>query len=313
METELYKIRNVAACIKASYDLFSTNITKLLKRTWLPILVMSILLAVMQAVFTSFGARENPQVLTPSILLTFSLVGIVIGLALIAVSVWLDTTIVGLLNGKSFKTNFPRVTRLALVNIGIVVLAVIVIKLLVSLPFIMAKGAPTANDIAISYGLVLAFMVIVAISTLPLGYGYMKYVIEPNTKLHTVFGRSYCDGWRYWGYLFVLTLLAGILLGLLYFVVMMPSAVIEFSTTLDRQGIAMGDQSGMPSYIGLLSFVTTMICAAIWSFMAIWLMMVYYYAYGHIEAKIAAKKHNKTSLFEVKRVGSEGQKQGNAN
>ena len=65
METELYKSRSHSACIKAAYILFSTHLTTVFKRTWLPVLVYSIVLAALIILYMPNKAWTDAGLSTP--------------------------------------------------------------------------------------------------------------------------------------------------------------------------------------------------------------------------------------------------------
>ncbi len=289
METELYKVRSLAHCFKAAYDLYSTNLRNIFRKTWQPAaaiaLVNALLTTFLLPLFAGNVAARQPA---PS--------PVVIGLALLLVLVaatgcmtWLTSAVVSLLNGYSLRANFKRVLRLYLVFVGIGIVLGLLVLGLAFIPLATAKGMPTPQNIMLSGGITLLAWVVIMVCLLPLAYSTMKFYIEPDQKIKDVFGRPYRKGWHFWGYLFLMMLIVGIICGVIYVVVMMPEIILQSAAQLDGAGRNLGDPSGLPGYFPLLVFIATLICATVWTYVMVWAFMVNYYAYGHIEAKIAAK------------------------
>lgn len=301
MDTELYKIRSLGGCIKAAFDLYRTNIKTIFRRTWAAATVWAVANAALMLAVNHFVgnmlsfARPNPA----------GIVAMVVTLLLAyAAYTWFYAIIVALLNGSSMKLNLPRVIRFALLMlaIGIVVVAIasaIAIVPMAAAPNLEAMMAASARS-TIANGLLILTLFIVLV---PLYFSTMKYLMETDQKLLSIFKKPFATGWKHWGYIFMLCLLAGLIIVIIDFVASLPAGITAMATQYDISGQSMGDTSGLPAYFMLLAFIANAVSAFIMVYVAAWGMMVMYYGYGHIEAKEKAKKEmNLTSGLQTDEV-----------
>lgn len=289
IENDLYKIRSFGGCIKAAFDLFRTNVKTLCRRTWLAALVTAIIGALFSVVSLSFTFTASPSIAA-------GVAFIVLALAYYAATIWYDTIIVSLLNGRSMHDNGPRVTK-AMLLLLLVWILVMIITIVLSTGYTISQ-MKSPNDIAAigkSVMITMGIFIIVAIAILPLTYSVMKYFIEPDQKLLSIFKKPYRTGWRHWGYIFVVCLIAGIIVSIIYIVVSMPFNITMVSWNANNTGIMMGDENGLPGYFKILFFLAALIATFIMIYSLTWFMFVDYYCYGHIEAKEKAKKELKTT------------------
>lgn len=204
---------------------------------------------------------------------------------------WFYTSIISLLNGESFKHNLPRMIRLVALILGIGIVIGLIVAAVSTIPLIGVKSPAalikaSTISMAISTLLLIVFVVVV----LPLSYSMMKYCIESKSKLFSVFKKPYVIGWKHWGYIFITTLLCGIIIMVIDFIASLPLTVTIFASNFNSLGVAMGDPSGLPGYFSILSFVAGLISTFIMIYVSVWFVCVNYYVYGHIEAKEKAKK-----------------------
>lgn len=119
MDSELFKNRSVGSCLNDAFDLFRTNFKTLFRRLWLPSVVLSMLLAATMLLGLQHPSDLESRDMAGSLSLT------ALYLLDLAGYVWFFSTIISLLNGKSMKVNLPRITRLALLFIGLFILVAI--------------------------------------------------------------------------------------------------------------------------------------------------------------------------------------------
>lgn len=298
MENDVYKIRSLGSCMKAAYTLFTTNLKTILRRTWLPAVVMSVLAGLMVLPYFNYIYHQpTPTQPVNAASITLMVSAIVFSLLEMGASAWLTAIIVSLLNGRSMKANLPRIIRYTLVLLLIVCVVAVVSTGVSFIPFATAgKAGITTKVITLSSVLSLAVSLCFVIALLPLYYSSMKYFMEPERKVFSILGKPYRTGWRYWGYLFMLCLLAGIIVTIIYLIVTMPASVLGLATMNDAFGLELGDASGMPGYMRPVACVATAISAFILTYVMVWMTVLSYYAYGHIEAKEKMKQENKAAL-----------------
>lgn len=305
MEKDLYKVRSLSACMKAAYDMYRTNIKTIFRRTWLPALVFAVLASIAVVITDVNSYGDTTGAVTASDIVSVAACGIFILLAL-AADVWFFSIIVSLLNGSSMKVNLPRVIRLTLliVAITIVVSAIATVASFAPLAGSMGKTASPAAIAAMSTILIGVYLLFL-IALLPMIYSSLKYLMEPAQKVMSVIGKPYCTGWRHWGYLFMICLLAFIIISIINFIASLPLIITSFATAVNAAGMTLGDASGLPGYFKLLIFVSSLIFQFISIYTGAWFTMIAYYAYGHIEAKEKERKERKNAVQKVQSTEAE--------
>lgn len=298
METELYKARSLSSCMKTAYDTFFTNIKTIFRRTWLPALVTSVLCALSMVMLynNAFITTAGGSFSMSDLVLTI-VAGVILLLG-VAASVWFDAVIISLLNGRSMKANLPRVIRLALLIFVLVIIVSAVSSALSFIPVAMSGKKVTEEAMLLSTVVSMAVYIIFIIAFLPVIYSSMKYLVEPQLKVMSVLGRPYLAGWRHWGYLFMLCLLAAIISSIIYLIVSLPATVINFAVMVSSQGISLGDASGLPGYFRPLAGIAILIATFIMVYVGAWCTIIWYYAYGNIEAKERERKTRETAVAE---------------
>lgn len=288
METDLYKARSVQACFRAAYDLFTSNIKTIIKRTWKPALLLSALTSLYQIVLVnnsltlSTGLRSVQETITNIATTTTA------AIACVAMSVWFYATITSLLNGRKRKENGLRILRATLLYIGLFAVLLIVTILLAGLAATLSLNKhsegllPATSTIAVAFVLFIAWCIII----LPTAYSTIKYIMEPNLKVGSILGKPYRQGWRHWGFLFICALLTCIITCIGGLLTQSPSYIMLLALVVNKSGEAIGDASGLPSLFLPIFYVIDTLCTFVWCYVAIWVAMVYYYAYGSIKTKI---------------------------
>lgn len=288
METELYKIRSLSSCMKAAYDMYISNIKTVFRRTWVPALLFAALMAVAVVLF-----YDTIVFLQTPTFANMSGIGLaaIFWLLAVASSVWFYAIIISLLDGASMKANLPRVVRLTLLLFAIAVVFTIISSLASLVPLFGATPQSNASyDFALSTVIGVAVYFCFAVVSVPLIYSSMKYLMEPKLKLISVLGKSYKTGWRHWGYLFMLCLLAGIIFSVIGLVVNLPATISSMAFVINAGGLLLGDVSGLPGLFGVMAWLVSFISSFIMIYVVAWFVIICYYAYGHIEAKEQAKK-----------------------
>lgn len=284
MESELYKNRSFGRCLSDAYNLYRTNFKTIIRRLWLPALVLSLLTAA-----TYLVTSNDVIALATSSLSVGSKIALgVLSVLALCAYVWFFTIVVSLLNGKSVKANLPRMIRLTGALIGLLVVACIFAGLLSGAAAVLTPKPHNAAFAGAWVGIICC--IVIAVLVLPFCYSIMKYCVETDTKVMTIFKRNYLAGWRQWGFLFVITLLVGIIVTVIDTLVGMPNNILTLASAMRRISIMEGDSPVMPSGYGLLTFLTAAVCTFVMTFVRPWVVFVFYYAYGCIEEKEKARK-----------------------
>ncbi len=283
MESELYKNRSLGRCLSDAYNLYRTNFKTIVRRLWLPALVLSLLTAAVYSVSSNVA-----MALTSADLSVGSCISVaVLGLLSVCAYVWFFTIVISLLNGKSVKANLPRMIRLALTLFGLTIVVCV---------FIALGGVATAkakpNAIPLYSGVLggVIACIVVCVLLLPLCYSIMKYCVETDEKVMDIFKRHYLAGWRQWGFLFIIALLVGIIVMVIDTLVGLPNNVLSLASGMNHVSMMEGDFPALPTGFGLLAFLTAAVCTFVMTFVRPWVVFVFYYAYGCIDEKENARK-----------------------
>lgn len=309
MENDLYKIRSLGGCLKAAYDLFSSNLRHILRRTWLPAVLVMVFESILVIAATLVSGLMAVPMLgsqpigQPAPASEFIVPGVVLLVALLvsfAVSTWLYTIVVSLLNGESMKVNLPRIIRLALLFLAVVIGVNLITYFVSLIPMVGAKSMAEVSAKSMVGAIINVVLTIVFfIVLLPLVYSFMKYSMETGTKLASVFKRPYAVGWKHWGYIFMVVLLAAIIVTIICCLAGLPLIVCSLAYQSNLFSKMMGDGDGLPWMYYLLFFLAAAIYSLASTYANVWITMTFYYAYGHIEAKEKAKEQAKTELAQA--------------
>lgn len=297
METELYKARSLSSCMKTAYDLFSSNIRTIFRRTWLPALIFSVLAAISMVLLTDNVYNTDPTTPFTAKQIISNIIAAAIGIVAIAASVWFDAIIISLLNGFSMKKNLPRVIQVALLMLVLVVIVTIISSAASIIPFVgTGKKGITDQALYTSTAITIGIYVLYVIAIIPILYSSMKFFVEPEQKIMSVLGKPYRAGWRHYGYLFLICLVTGIIVSIIYLIVSMPATVTNFASMVDADGVALGDPSGLPGYYKPLAGLAVLIASFVMIYVGAWFTTIIYYAYGNIEAKERERNERKKAI-----------------
>lgn len=138
MESELYKQRSLSRCLNDAYNLYRTNFKTIIRRIWLPSLILSLLTAATYLIY----ANGLMALASANLSVGSGIALSVLCLLSACAYVWIFTIIISLLNGKSVKANLPRMIRLALAVFGLMIMVCAFIGL-VSMAFVgLTKTKP---------------------------------------------------------------------------------------------------------------------------------------------------------------------------
>ena len=289
IENDLYKVRSVRACIKSATDMMISNPLTILRRTWLPTLVLSIVTSLSILLSAFFESQQPTTAGASTVNAPLLILGVISLVAYIAIASWWGASVISLLTGRKVKDNIRRILYLLLAVIGLYIIVGVCVSVGYTLPMFGGKaslGHPTvASPLVAGIVFVLALIFI-----LPISYSSMKYLVEPQQKLTSIVGKPYMTGLHRWGFLFMAALLGGIIISILIVITGVPEIILETAKKANDIGMAMGDSNGLSASFTVLQFFVTILCYFIWYYIYCWMNFVYYYVYGSIEAKEMAKK-----------------------
>lgn len=293
MESDLYQIRSLGGCTKAAYELFVSNIATILKQTWLPALLVAIATTASLYILLFTGAESFLSPNLQAIITKFAIL-IVTFLCSVAFFSWHNGIILSLITGQNRKQSIIRVARVNAIYVamGILFTAVIgAIFVFTSLqqPPIQAlkptETAPIVNYFTVSLLVTLATIIIFAIAVIPLLYSSVKYLVEPKQKIFSIFTHGYLTGLKRWGFLFLLTFILNIIVTIILAICYLPISILTISQYMNLLGTFIGDANTLPTLFPVIFIATSLLVQFIIVYVATGISMVYYYAYGCIEAQ----------------------------
>ena len=293
MESDLYQIRSLGGCTKAAYELFVSNIATILKQTWLPALLVAIATTASLYILLFTGAESFLSPNLQAIITKFAIL-IVTFLCSVAFFSWHNGIILSLITGQNRKQSIIRVARVNAIYVamGILFTAVIgAIFVFTSLqqPPIQAlkptETTPIVNYFTVSLLVTLATIIIFAIAVIPLLYSSVKYLVEPKQKIFSIFTHGYLTGLKRWGFLFLLTFILNIIVTIILAICYLPISILTISQYMNLLGTFIGDANTLPTLFPVIFIATSLLVQFIIVYVATGISMVYYYAYGCIEAQ----------------------------
>lgn len=293
MESDLYQIRSFGGCTKAAYELFVSNIATILKQTWLPALLVAIATTASLYMLIFMGAESFASPNLQVIITKFAIL-IVTFLCSVAFFSWHNGIILSLITGQNRKQSIIRVARVNAIYVamGILFTAVIgAIFVFISLqqPPIQAlkptETAPIVNYFTVSLLVTLATIIIFAIAVIPLLYSSVQYLVEPKQKIFSIFTHGYLTGLKRWGFLFLLTFILNIIVTIILAICYLPISILTISQYMNLLGTFIGDANTLPTLFPVIFIATSLLVQFIIVYVATGISMVYYYAYGSIEAQ----------------------------
>ena len=278
MEKELYKPRSFSACIHDAYIFFCNNFFRILTKTWLPSLVLSLLCAV----FYSLGFSNLQSVfMNPLRSLTTILCFII---AFIFVSSWLLAKCSSLFTDKPLKNNYRKCCyangMMILVTAIISIVSIIVYYVLV---YTFLKGKDNImTAIGNSLGITAIVFILFLLAALPYVYSFTKYLLGKEERIGHLFKQDYVTGFKHYGYLFATVSISLIIVTLLGTFMALPTIVLFIASESNSYGVLLGDTSALPYYFPILETATLFIMFFCVNYLSIWIFIVTCYTYGNI-------------------------------
>lgn len=286
VQNSLYKIRSVRGCLKASLELYGSNLRAIFRCSWLP----AVIFGIGASVVTFCQSIADPT--------HFSLQSVALtavgGIIVIAALIWLRATIVSQLSGNGMRQSVFKLFKQTMLICFLFTLFLLTTAVSYHLWVAPRQTAAQPSLPIFFIWLILLLVVFVSVS-LPLCYSSMKYYLEPKQKIKDAWCKNYIGGIRFEGYIFLTCLLIFIISAICYAFVSMPSLIISTANKANQFSMFLGDPNGVTPMFYCLMFISNFICYFILSYVIIWSEMVLYYVYGSLEARRAVFK-------EIKRV-----------
>ncbi len=267
--------------MKASYDLMTSQIGSLLKKTWWAILAYALLTSLLTYFRIPNKGLHDWGVESP---MAAFVLQTVLGV-LMAVSTFLaGATLWSWLNHRSLGWNFKRFLVMCIIT-DVITSVFLGIAMFVSL---------TPANTVLQAGIALALLVLYLVIILPFGYVLPRVMLlEEGEKLKP--WKSFVEGLRHAGGIFMLSFLSLIIIGIIAFVVCLPATILCGAQTIAQLGALDGDALGLPSYFTPLLFVVLTLIIIVVYYLGAWLGISYAYLYGSYKTQEAEKKQQEAN------------------
>ena len=241
--------------------------------------------------FTGAESFASPNL--QAIITKFAIL-IVTFLCSVAFFSWHNGIILSLITGQNRKQSIIRVARVNAIYVAMDILFTAVIGAIfvfISLqqPPIQAlkptETAPIVNYFTVSLLVTLATIIIFAIAVIPLLYSSVQYLVEPKQKIFSIFTHGYLTGLKRWGFLFLLTFILNIIVTIILAICYLPISILTISQYMNLLGTFIGDANTLPTLFPVIFIATSILVQFIIVYVTTGISMVYYYAYGSIEAQ----------------------------
>ena len=297
---ELMKNRSYAKTIKAAWKAFIENFKTIFRHIW----PYAIGLAFVSALYVLNTVKLTSNNIDIIALITLFFTFIL----LLLVSVVFAGRADMLINPKSFLWNIGRAFKLFVFE-GIVLILFGAILILIAYMCspdntkdlsALHQAGPSMQDIVLQQNETISAMktgaIIMATSfaftllLLPFVYVSLKYIIDTETRILKIFWSGYKIGLRYWGYIFLTMLVTFIIVLFPSVLISLPTSLLNLAIHFNEAGVANGDPNAIPSYIGILTFITAFISYFLLAFISIFCLFIGYYVYGTIETRQQERK-----------------------
>lgn len=282
-QESLNKSRSYTACISASHRMLFDNIRTIFKHTWLYALLLALSMSMMSMFYIKalIGGGYSSS----------SFICLVVSLLLVVCfQVGYTSRVLMLLNCQTMMWNVKRYLRLILLYLC-VSFAVSAIQWILVYLVIGGTTSVPSDKMPVTMLLIACSSLFFACVLLPYVYVFMKYMMEPESKLSKLLFKVYKTGLRYWGFIFITLLLAFLCVAVCMFFVSIPMLVITMANTLSVMGVSyLGDSSGLPSYFDFLQYMIVAVSSFICLYINIFIIFVFYFMYGSIETREKERK-----------------------
>ena len=298
-EEELIKSRGYRATIKAAYNLFTENYKVILRHVW----PYALALAVILGFFILNQFKTLGQMPSLGNLLVASALMIIT----IAAEIAFYSKAMMLLNKQSFTWNILRFVKATLWLILLMVVLSLIVGGIAAAFGYFSTGATDAAGIPQTDPMILmqqqqmlyvkrmmvamVVMTVLSLLLLPIVYVYMKYFVESDSHFHKIFFKGWKTGMKHWGYIFLTLLVVTICVGVVSLIISLPLIILFTAYGFSIQGVALGDDPGIPGYFTTLAYGVSVVAYFIYAILMLFIMFVSYYIYGSIEAKEQEKRN----------------------
>ena len=315
-DLQLSRLRSSRSIIADGYRLYTNSFRKIFRLSWIAGLIYAVILSfqvshsleMIPYFMMAMQSMASGQGLSPELISQYQAQNsISMGLSLLLlISMALLVTLAyqafrqhrqdGVYARPAHWYTLPDMNlfgRLILTYLFFVIISVICCIPIIAGVFLIKQGTigPISGGIAITF-----FLLLLAVLLLPFIYSVQKYLIDAKPSFSRRVGHDYLVGWRYWGRIFAVALIVGIITTSVSFIIELPSPILSMAYLSSQRGVAIGDPTGMPEYMSWMKYVVFILAGFIQSFVILSSFFPIYYLYGSIEASEQDRKQPNQSL-----------------
>ena len=276
----LFKNRSITACMKASYDLMTSRLGSLVKKTWWAVLAYALLTSLLAYFRIPNKGLHDWGVESPMAAFVLqTLLGLLtaLGTVLAGATVW------SWLNRRPLGWNLWRFFLMCVITD--------LITMVFTGGMLSVSLAPVSTGL--QAGIALALLALFLALILPFGYVLPHVMLlEEGAKLRPWL--SFAKGLRHAGGIFMLTFLSLLIIGVIAFVVCLPASILCGAQTLAQLGALEGDELGLPSYFTPLLLAVLTLIIFVFYYAGAWLGISYAYLYGSYRAQEEERKQQES-------------------
>lgn len=292
-KNQILKPRSAAACIREGFKLIANHPVTLLTATWPCIL----LTAVATLLYFESTVSLMKKIFSEGVNDTWPLLGVSLSVLLLIVTIYFLIARVMLVlkylrdNGtlariKAFKQWRPTI-GIAFNMLPFVLIEILVSALFSGVGVMTVRWAMAQQNMTLRLTVMALLMfvgLLILLALLPLLQTFYSYTMDGGHFMQTL-RTTYRKGLRHIGKLFATNVLAVVLISVLISLVILPLEVLAMANTQSIMGVVvLGDESGMPGYMGWLSGIAIVVCTSLAIYCYLAFFTTNLYVYGSIES-----------------------------
>lgn len=303
----LFKYRSVTACMKASYDFITSNVTSLLKKTWWAVLLYAIFMATTlyfrlpNKALHDWGL-QNP--VSSFIIQTLVYLGLFVTNFLCGAVIWTW------LNKRSLAKNLPKfVATYLVVTFFLYLFSIGGMSFIQGFYISLASKALAAKQSLTgaqvwTAALTIIDLILLLVTCLPFAHLIPSVMLkEKGEKLR--FWHDYKQGLRHFGSIFSLGFLSTIIILVISMIVMLPAMIMGWAQISSQLGALDGDPLGVPGYFTPLFIVIMIATFFLFLYVCAWMGVSYAFLYGSHKTMEQSMQERKEAEKNMEKAESE--------
>lgn len=296
-KTDFLKERSISSCLKSAFDLYCSNFATIFRKTWIPALVVSIVLSLQ-----AFLPQQETIVPTTADLLLSLATAAATAVVFVFLAPWFWSKLIGLFCEMTPKQIYWKNVRL---NGATTVMCVAFLVVVLAASFALGAGLAAANiGKATAMGVAtigtVCLTIVFLFAVVPLLYSLTKYVVDPQRTLRQAFTTDYRTGARRYGFLLGTSLILTIIVLIIVCVMSVPMIVLLMANHANAEGMMLGDASALPGSFSTLYFVAQTAMCFVAQYSAVWFFLTALYACGTVDTRLNTRQATSDNGQEAK-------------